>query len=244
MKQENLRIGCSGFYNRQWKGIFYPEKLPQSKWFSFYAEQFNTLEINATFYRFPTAEQLQVWYQKSPEKFIFSVKAPKLITHYKKFKECKRLLNDFYIACENGLQQKLGCLLFQLPPSIEYSEKKLELITDQLHPGFKNIIEFRHKSWWSKKVYDALTKKKIIFCSVSHPKLPETIITNTRTLYLRLHGKEQMFYSSYAAEKLIELEQSISKKAKINEAYIYFNNTASHAGVLNAKQLQSLMKEL
>lgn len=95
MKKE-WRIGCSGYYNRIWKGSFYPEDLPMTKWFDYYAEKFNSLELNTTFYHFPTPEILKKWYDTSPSGYKFSVKAPRLITHYKKFKDCKRLLNDFY----------------------------------------------------------------------------------------------------------------------------------------------------
>ncbi|MES2622533.1 MAG: DUF72 domain-containing protein, partial [Bacteroidota bacterium] len=203
-----FNIGCSGFYNRHWKGIFYPEKLPQSKWLNFYSEHFNTLELNSTFYRFPTSKMLQAWYKKSPEGFVFSVKAPKLITHMKKFTECERLMDDFYTACEEGLENKLACTLFQLPPSIIYSEEKLNQILHLLKPAFKNIIEFRHKSWWSKKVYDRLAEQGITFCTVSHPTLPETIIANTSTAYIRLHGTPRMFYSDYSTEQLNQLYQS------------------------------------
>lgn len=235
-----FKTGCSGFYNRHWKGIFYPEKLPQSKWFDFYGEHFNSLELNVTFYRFPTKEQLQTWYKKSPTDFLISVKAPKLITHYKRLKDCKRLLNDYYAACAKGLQEKLGCTLFQLPPGIEYSEEKLEQIIAAINPRFKNVIEFRHKSWWKKKVYDELSKAGITFCSVSHPKLPSTLITNTQTAYVRLHGNQQMFYSNYSTDDLKKLKKALNKKRKIKEAFVYFNNTAGTAGILNAQQFQKI----
>jgi uncharacterized protein YecE (DUF72 family) len=99
----HFKIGCSGFYNRHWKGIFYPEKLPQKQWLNFYCEHFNTLELNTTFYRFPTKENLKAWRDKSPEDFLFSVKVPQLITHFKKFNGCKKLIADFYLACQQGL---------------------------------------------------------------------------------------------------------------------------------------------
>jgi uncharacterized protein YecE (DUF72 family) len=238
-----FKIGCSGFYNRHWKGIFYPEKLPQSQWLNFYCEHFNSVELNVTFYRFPTAQMMQEWYRKSPDDFLFSVKAPKLITHFKKFNDCNRELNDFYFACEDGLEHKLGCVLFQLPPGIHYSEEKLEQVISGLKPGFKNVIEFRHKSWWKKNVYDELAEHGITFCSVSHPTLPETIVVNSSTVYIRLHGNQKMFFSDYSTEELKQLSQAILKKRKIKEAFIYFNNTAGTAGVLNAGELKNIVQE-
>jgi uncharacterized protein YecE (DUF72 family) len=93
-----IYIGCSGFHYKEWKDIFYPEKLPQTKWFQFYCQHFNTLELNVTFYKFPTESSLAKWYNTSPNDFKFSVKAPRLITHYKKFIDCQSLLMDFIAA--------------------------------------------------------------------------------------------------------------------------------------------------
>jgi len=235
-----FRIGCSGFYNKHWRGFFYPEKLAQNKWFNFYCEHFNSLELNVTFYRFPTEERLQTWFKKSPDDFLFSVKAPKLITHYKKFIGCKRLLKDFYSACHTGLKNKLGCVLFQMPPSIQYSEEKTEQIISSLNPDFKNVLEFRHKSWWSKKVYAALAENKITFCSVSHPALPQTMVANTRTAYVRLHGIPKMFYSNYTPGEMRALRNALLRKKNVKEVYVYFNNTAGIAGVVNAREFKAI----
>jgi uncharacterized protein YecE (DUF72 family) len=239
-----LRTGCSGYYNRHWKKIFYPDDLPQSKWFEYYCSRFSTVELNSTFYKFPTAKILNAWYKKSPDDFVFAVKAPKLITHLKKFNNCQQQVDEFYLACEQGLMEKLGCVLFQLPPSIQYSAEKLEQITESLKPGFKNVIEFRHKSWWTKKVYDRLAKNKITFCSVSHPNLPATIVENTSTVYIRLHGVPKMFYSGYTEADLQKIKTTIAKKIKIKDGFVFFNNTADDEGILNALQFQQLSKPL
>src|SRR5215217_6065644 len=100
-------IGCSGFHYKHWKDAFYPQKLPQRLWFDHYSSIFNTVEINVTFYRFPQLSFLQNWYDKSAKDFSFSVKAPRLITHYKKFQECDKLLDDFYNTVQKGLKEKL-----------------------------------------------------------------------------------------------------------------------------------------
>lgn len=238
MKKEKIfKIGCSGYYNRHWKGVFYPEDLPSSHWLDFYWH-FNTLELNSTFYKFPTVKTLNNWFKKSPDDFIFSVKAPKLITHFKKFKDVGRLMGDFYLACQQGLEHKLGCTLFQLPPSIQYEESKLNEIIGAMNPAFTNVIEFRHKSWWSKKVYDTLAQNHIVFCSVSHPSMPSTLVVNSQISYVRLHGIPKMFYSSYSDQALLDLYDALQKKSKIKQVFIYFNNTADIAGVMNAKQFQ------
>lgn len=235
-----INTGCSGFYNRHWKGVFYPESLAQSQWFPFYCEHFNTLELNVTFYKFPTVKMLEGWYKKSPEDFYFAVKAPRLITHYKKLKDCSQEINDFYNACERGLQEKLGCLLFQFPPSFKYDEVSLKLILENMKPHFKNVVEFRNPGWWNIEVYEAFKAKDIIFCSVNHPKLPDNIITTSSTVYARLHGNPDIFYSSYSDEFLINLHRTITENQMIKEAYVLFNNTAGQAGVMNAMQFKEL----
>jgi uncharacterized protein YecE (DUF72 family) len=119
-------IGCSGFAYKEWKEKFYPVGLPQSKWFHHYTQHFNTLELNVSFYRFPTLKSLQGWYDKAPENFIFSAKVPRSITHFKKMEGTERMLNDFYELLKEGLKDKIGCVLFQFPPQYIFSEERLE----------------------------------------------------------------------------------------------------------------------
>lgn len=241
-QQVNFYIGTCGFQNKHWKGIFYPEKLPLRKWFEHYCEHFNSLEINTTFYRFPTAARLELWYAKSPVDFKFSVKAPRLITHFKSFNDCERLLNDYYTACREGLKEKLGCTLFQMPAKIEYSFEKLDRIISCLDPAFQNVIEFRHVSWWNADVFDALADKNIIFCSISHPQLPTDFIANNPVFYLRLHGDENLYFSNYPTPKLKSFLNGIQQISDLKEAYVYFNNTASDSGILNAIEFKQMIE--
>jgi uncharacterized protein YecE (DUF72 family) len=236
------KIGCSGFYNKHWKGVFYPNDMAQQKWFNFYCEHFSTLELNTTFYRFPKLDLLQGWYDKSPEDFIMSVKAPRIITHLKKFKDCETLLDDFYDVCEKGLGHKLGPLLFQLPPSIPYKAETLENICNKLRAGFVNVLEFRHESWWTKEVYTLLEARGIIFCSVSHPKLPDQVIINSDTAYIRLHGVPEMFYSAYSTRQMQNLLDITKQNERLRKVFIYFNNTAGIEGIRNAVELQSIIR--
>lgn len=228
-----IHLGCSSYYNRQWSGIFYPEGIPAKEWFAYYCTQFNTYEMNGSFYKFPTTKTLQTWYKKSPHRFIYSIKAPKLITHTKKFENCESELKEFYKACESGLKEKLGCVLFQFPPNFNYTPKRLELIIDSVDADFANVIEFRNASWWTKEIYQAFRERNLIFCSVNYPKLPTEIISTTKTGYVRLHGNPRLFYSEYSNEDLQAIMYQL-KLNHINNAFVYFNNTASSAGILNA----------
>lgn len=239
MKNLKIHIGCSSYYNSNWKPEFYPENLPKSKWFDFYCQHFSTYEMNGTFYKAPTLKVMQNWYGKSPENFIYAVKAPKIITHLKKFRDCAEEINTFYEVCKEGLKEKLGPILFQLPPSFHYSEENLELVLKNLNSDFKNTVEFRHESWWKKEVFEILEKHKIIFCNVSHPTLPNSIFKTNSIGYLRFHGSPKMFYSSYSNDYLTEIKSKIIVNS-FEEFYIYFNNTASIAGVLNALEMKKI----
>lgn len=237
-----IYIGCSGFHYKEWKNVFYPAGLPQSKWFQFYYEHFNTLELNVTFYKFPTEKSLEKWYSSSPQNFKFSVKVPRVITHYKKFTECEKMLEDFYGSIQQGLHQKLGCVLFQLPPQLVYSEELLQKIISHLNPSYKNVIEFRNAGWWNESVFQNLKKHNIIFSGVSYPKLPDDVVKTNTDLYYRLHGVPLLYKSAYSEIFLEELIKEI-KKQKVKEAWIYFNNTWGTAAIKNAKFLQSLIKQ-
>ena len=234
-----IYIGCSGFHYKEWKNVFYPDGLAQSKWFQFYCEHFNTLELNVTFYKFPTEKSLEKWYSISPENFMFSVKVPRAITHYKKFTGCEKMLEDFYTSIQQGLQQKLGCVLFQLPPQLIYSEELLEKIIINLNPSYKNVIEFRHESWWNKVVFKKSEKHNIIFSGISYPKLPDDVVKTNKDLYYRLHGVPVLYKSAYSGIFLEELAMKI-KKVKVAEAWIYFNNTWGTAAIKNAKVFAKL----
>lgn len=241
MKNENIHIGLSAFNNTYWKNIFYPADIPRTKWFDFYATKFKTYELNGTFYKAPTVKSLKAWHDKVPADFSFSVKAPKLITHFKKFNNCETEISDFYSICREGLKEKLACILFQLPPSFDYSSEKLQLIINSLDPTFKNVVEFRNASWWKKEVFEAFAANDITFCSVSFDKLPSDLIETNAIGYIRLHGVPKLFYSEYSADELQELQSKILQKTGWKEVFVYFNNTASEAGVLNALSMKSLL---
>lgn len=238
---KNWWIGCSGFHYKGWRGKFYPDTLPQRKWFEFYCQHFNTVELNVTFYRFPKLNDLQEWYKGSPDKFRFTVKAPRLITHFKKFNNCKRETYDFYNVVSSGLGDKLGTVLFQLHPRIVYSEDNLNRILETVDLSYMNVLEFRHESWWTRKVYDVLKENKISFCGISYPTLPDEVVKTSSVMYYRFHGVPQLYLSSYSKSKLTGVYDDISRHRGVKDVYCYFNNDIEVAAVKNAKTLQSLV---
>jgi Uncharacterized conserved protein len=234
-------IGCSGFHYKEWKEVFYPKNIPQTKWFEYYCRHFNTIELNTTFYRFPRPEALQSWQQRSPNDFKFSVKGPRLISHYKMFIDCERLLGDFYASVFEGLGDKLGCVLFQLPKRLLYSEEVLNRIIKSLDPSFDNVVEFRDKSWWNKKVYDTLKKHNITFCGISHPTLPDDVVKNNSILYYRFHGVPVLYKSEYKKEFIEEITGKVKNAGRFKVVYIYFNNTWGTGAIANARQMQEFI---
>ena len=233
------KIGCSGYHYPEWKGTFYPTGVAQRKWFEYYSTHFNTLELNVTYYKFPRVEAIHRWYERSPAGFSFAVKAPRHITHHKKFVEAQRMINDFNTAIKEGLKDKLGCVLFQFPSNFRFEPDRLLRITDMLDPSVKNVLEFRHVSWWTPGVYEALTKANVAFCGMSHPSLPDQVLTTTNTLYYRFHGVPHLYNSLYEIQKLEQVVQQIVNSSA-TQAYIYFNNTAAGHAITNAKQLHEI----
>ncbi|HYF32432.1 MAG TPA: DUF72 domain-containing protein [Chitinophagaceae bacterium] len=238
----NWWIGCSGFHYKHWRNIFYPEGMATKNWFGYYCEQFNAVELNVTFYRFPQVAFLKTFHKRSPDDFRFAVKAPRAITHYKKFVDSTELMNSFYDTVNKGLKQKLGCILFQLHPRTVYSEEKMEHIISCLDPAFPNVIEFRHQSWWIDKVYKQLSKHNITFCGISHPTLPDDIIVNNPLVYYRFHGTPELYKTPYNKEFLEKVVATIKAKRKSNQIFLFFNNDIDVNAPRNARETQEIVK--
>ena len=154
------------------------------------------------------------------------------------------MLDDFYGSIQGGLQEKLGCVLFQLPPKYAFSAERLQDLIQNMRPGFKNVVEFRHSSWWTETVYKELAKQGITFTGHSHPiGVPDEAIVNTPVAYYRFHGVPDLFYSSYKHDVLEHIADSLLKNKKAEEVYIYFNNTAAMGAIENAVWLTDYLKE-
>jgi uncharacterized protein YecE (DUF72 family) len=233
-------IGCSGFSYKHWKGGFYPQDVPAREWFEYYCQFFNTVELNVTFYRFPKLETLKGWYLRSPEDFMFTVKAPRLVTHYKKFLNAKRELTDFYTVVNKGLKEKLGTVLFQLPPNFAYSEENLERLLTAMNSKFSNVIEFRHETWWRNDVYRTLKEHNLTFCGISYPGLPDDVIKTAPVMYYRFHGVPHLYRSPYSLEKMEDIAERIKKFRGVQSVYIYFNNDIDVSAIHNARDFQKL----
>jgi uncharacterized protein YecE (DUF72 family) len=231
-------IGTSGWHYDDWRGRFYPEKLPKAKWLEFYAQHFPTLELNNTFYRLPAEETFTKWHNSSPEGFIFAVKVSRYITHIKRLKDCAEETKKF-ISRAVLLKEKLGPLLYQLPPGLHRDDDRLKEFLKVLPGEGKHVIEFRHESWLVEEVYNILRQYKIGFCVFDMPKLTSPIIATTDFAYIRFHGSESLYSSCYTDKEMADWAKKIKRLAKnLESVYIYFNNDIAGYALENARTLR------
>ncbi|WP_349645112.1 DUF72 domain-containing protein [Bradyrhizobium sp. Leo121] len=238
--KSSVFVGCSGWRYWKWRNSFYA-RVPQEKWFERYSKRFDTAEINASFYSWPTVANVQAWRrQPGNRKFVYSVKVCDLITHVKRFKGTKTLIRDFGIIADI-LGERMGCFLFQLPPSYRYTKGRLDAIVSQLDPARRNVVEFRHVSWWNEDVYRAFREAGIIFCSCSGPRLPDELIRTADEVYVRLHGPKRWYRHDYSNSELESWANRI-RASGTKRAWVYFNNDNDAYAPKNAAVLRRMLE--
>jgi uncharacterized protein YecE (DUF72 family) len=238
--KQSLYVGCSGWRYWKWRASFYAD-VAQPEWFDHYAGVFDTVEINASFYSWPTVASVQAWRRQPRDRdFVYTVKVCELITHIKKFKGTKTLIRDFGMIADI-LGERMGCLLFQLPPSFRYTKARLAAIVSQLDPSRRNAVEFRHKSWWNEDVYAAFRKAGIIFCSCSGPRLPDNLVSTADDIYLRLHGPMRWYRHDYSDTELRTWAKKI-RASGAKRVFVYFNNDYAANAPRNARSLHRLLQ--
>ena len=235
-----INVGCSGWFYKHWKGTFYPDDIPQKAWFPYYANKFDTVELNNPFYGWPKENVLKQWYTKSPEEFMYTFKVNQSITHLKRFKETEELTRDFYKIAKT-MKHKMGCFLFQLPPSFRYTADNLHNIITNLNPKHKNVIEFRHPTWWNDSVFDALATASATFVSVSAPGIPEEVVNTNGRIYLRLHGVHQWYRHNYSEAELQEYARRI-EETNPREIWVYFDNDEQGHAPHNALRMKEILE--
>lgn len=233
-----VRIGCSGFAYNDWSGLFYPDDLPRPEWLEYYAEHFDTLELNVSFYRTPGPIFFKNIYKRTPQDFCCIVKIPQSITHLNRMVGIQDELDKFYSVIREGLREKLGAVLFQFPGSFEFTPQRLASIIENLDPTFENVVEFRNATWWQADVERLLGLSGTCFCSVSYPGLPDKPVINTATTYYRFHGVPKLYYSIYATDFLRAVAETFMLDGGVKKTYFLFNNTATRAALENASYLQ------
>jgi uncharacterized protein YecE (DUF72 family) len=236
-----LHVGCSGWFYWKWRGVFYPDALPTAQWFSHYARRFRTVEINASFYSWPTEANVRAWLKAAGRRrFLYTVKVCELITHVKRFNGTKSLVLDFGVVADI-LGNRMGCFLFQLPPTYRYTAARLKTILSQLDPRRSNVVEFRHASWWNEDVFAEFSRTGTIFCSCSAPRLPNRLVRTADDIYIRFHGTKRWYRHDYSKEELADWAARI-KASGAKTSWIYFNNDYNAYATKNAGQLARLLR--
>ena len=233
----DIRIGTSGWYYEHWRQVFYPAGLPKSKWFEYYAQHFNTVEINNTFYHQPKPQTFENWHKQAPAHFLFTVKANRFITHIKKLKDPQKPLERFF-AGALLLKKNLGPVLYQLPPSLHKDIERLAAFVKLLPRKRIAVFEFRHLSWYSDDTYELLRKHNIGFCihDLSGNKSPKMVTSDI--IYVRFHGTSGRYAGNYPESQLQEWAAWLKIQAKnARVIYVYFNNDVHGHAIKNAKQL-------
>ena len=236
-----VHIGCSGWFYWHWRECFYPQGVPTSRWFEHYASTFKTVELNAPFYSWPTVGTIETWRrQPGRRRFTYAVKVNELITHQKRMTGVKTLVRDFcHIA--DLLGPRLGCFLFQLPPSFHYSAGALKRVLSSLDHSRPNVVEFRHRSWWNERVYAAFRETRTVFCSCSGPRLPDELVKTADDVYVRFHGTKQWYRHDYSKEELAVWAERI-RASGARRVWAYFNNDRNGYAIKNAQVLTRLLR--
>lgn len=241
-------IGTSGWNYPHWgKGTFYPAGLSSPHWLDYYSRFFHTVEVNNTFYQLPKRETFERWRKGTPENFCFALKASRFITHVKRLKEPEKSLDLFYRAA-SGLGEKLGPVLFQLPPSWKINLDRLAAFLSILRRRrawreIPVVLEFREKSWLCREVYRLLEEHRVSLCLADFAQLPIDGPITAPLVYIRRHGPAGLYASKYSEAFLREEAKRLKRWLKEGrDVYIYFNNDAQGWAVENALTLQSIIR--
>jgi uncharacterized protein YecE (DUF72 family) len=236
---QKVFIGTSGWNYDHWKGSFYPDKLPKAGWLKYYAQVFSSIEVNATFYRQMKESTFTKWRQDTPEGFIWAVKASRFITHIQKLHDVKEPVERFF-GSVSPLEEKLGPVLFQIPPSLHYDRPLLEEFCSLLPAGRRCTMEVRHESWTNKEALSIMKKYGIAWCiSDSAGRYPYLEELTSDFVYIRLHGSEDLYASNYSEK---ELESWTAKiRAFGVDTYAYFDNDFMGYAPQNALRLKELL---
>jgi uncharacterized protein YecE (DUF72 family) len=237
-------IGTSGWHYGHWRGVLYPEDLPPDRWFEAYAQKFETVELNNSFYRQPKASTWKAWHDEAPPGFRFAVKANRFISHIKRFNDCEKPLRTFLDGARL-LKSYLGPVLYQTPPNFERTAENLErldLFMSLLPTGIQHAFEFRHNSWFRDETLELLRRHGVALCVHDMPGLQPPKQRTAGFVYLRLHGGETAYAGNYSEEALSAWAGTIDDLTRGNaEAWVYFNNDLEGHAVRNALRLRQLL---
>lgn len=243
--ESDVHIGISGWSYDEWKNGFY-KNVPRSRWLEHYADHFNALELNATFYRLQSEGTLKSWANRTPEDFIFCAKGHRYVTHTTKLADAAETVprtRDNLVP----LGDKLRVVLWQLPPTFEKDLNRLEEFAAVLHNQWQSVrhtIEFRHPTWMDEEVADLLENYDLVACQADAPDFKLWDVVTTDIVYVRLHGHTRKYASHYSTESLDRWADRINRWSKSLETYIFFDNTAEGSAPYDAQKLADRLDQL
>ncbi|MGN6154355.1 MAG: DUF72 domain-containing protein [Sphingomicrobium sp.] len=239
-----IRIGCSGWQYRHWREIFYPKGLAQSRWFAFYAEHFDTVEINSSFYHLPKPGTFEKWRDQAPAGFCYAVKANRFITQAKKLLDCEEPMERM-ISATRHLGDRLGPMLYQLPPSMGINLDRLADFLQLLPDDVTSIFEFRNKSWYVPETYALLDAHGAGFCVHDMRGSQSERIAVGPAAYVRFHGGAGKYWGRYPDDRLLDWAEWIVDQARGGRAvWCYFNNDIHGHAIDDAQTLKSMIGQL
>lgn len=240
---ERIRIGCSGWNYRHWRERFYPKGLPQRRWFEYYADRFDTVEINNSFYRLPKAETFEKWRDQAPAGFCYAVKANRFLTQARKLKDCEeplqRMMKPF-----RALGDRLGPILYQLPPRFRINLERLDEFLTQAPRDVINVFEFREKSWLTEDTFDLLERHGASFCVHDMPGSATARRAVGPIAYVRFHGTRGKYSGRYSDESLLSWTDWMGEQARDGRpVWAYFNNDIEAHAIHDAQTLKAMIAQ-
>jgi uncharacterized protein YecE (DUF72 family) len=231
-----IHIGTSGWHYKHWIGTYYPTGTKDAEQMGYYLQDFDTVELNNSFYKLPEKKTFETWRKSVPAEFVFAVKASRFITHNKKLKDPETTIARFFDQVK-GLKKKLGPVLFQLPPAWKVNEERLAQFLASLPPKMRYVFEFRNSTWYTEGVYALLRKFNCAFCiyELDHHQSP--MIETADFIYVRLHGPGAKYQGSYSKAALKEWAKQCRQWAQTKDVFIYFDNDQKGYAAFNALEL-------
>jgi uncharacterized protein YecE (DUF72 family) len=243
IKKGVILVGTSGWQYKHWRGVFYPKGLKTAEEFKYYLSLFDTVEINNSFYKLPEPATFSGWNKSAPDGFTFAVKASRFITHMKKLKMTREEIQKFFLHLRK-LKDKLGPILFQLPPLWKVNAERLAAFCSILPKNFRYAFEFRNTTWYTEEVYKVLRKYNAAFCiyHLSHHISPIEVTSDF--VYIRLHGPGEKYQGEYKAKELEGwAERCLEWQRSGKDVFVYFDNDQAGYAVRNARQLKELLQQ-
>jgi uncharacterized protein YecE (DUF72 family) len=239
--QPDLRIGCSGWQYRHWRGNFYPAAVPQSRWFEYYATRFDTVELNNSFYRLPEKETFARWRAAAPKRFLFAVKASRYLTHMKKLKDPAEPLRRMF-GNVRALGPRLGPVLYQLPPHWTCDVGRLNAFLDLIPRDVPQAVEFRDPSWYAGFVFETLQRHRVALCLHDMKPSASPRLAIGPFVYVRFHGAGARYGGRYPDSALEDWADWLAaRQASGLPIYAYFNNDVGGHAPRDAVRLAALL---